>query len=58
MGVPITFLGRYNPKEFTVVGQGQGNLYKLLNSPGLSKNLWKITIKVVKQAVLKKIIPC
>ena len=37
MGVPITFLGRYNPKEFTVVGQGQGNLYKLLNSPGLSK---------------------
>lgn len=37
MGVPITFLDKYNPEQFEIVGQGQGNLYRLLNSSGLSK---------------------
>jgi hypothetical protein len=37
MGVPITFLDKYNPEQFEIVGQGQGNLYRELTSKGLSK---------------------
>jgi len=36
MGVPITFLHKYNPKQFEIVGQGQGNLYRELTPYGLS----------------------
>src|SRR3989338_4879908 len=37
MGVPITFLHKYNPNQFEIVGQGQGNLYRELTPFGLSK---------------------
>ena len=37
MGVPITFLDKYNPTQFEIVGQGQGHLYRELNSQGLSQ---------------------
>ena len=37
MGVPITFLDKYNPAQFEIVGQGQGHLYRELNSQGLSQ---------------------
>ena len=30
MGVPITFLDKYNPKQFEIIGQGQGLLYRSL----------------------------
>jgi hypothetical protein len=36
IGVPITFLGKYNPEQFKIVGQGQGNLYRELTPKGLS----------------------
>ncbi|PJA20251.1 MAG: modification methylase [Deltaproteobacteria bacterium CG_4_10_14_0_2_um_filter_43_8] len=36
MGVPITFLHKYNPEQFEIIGQGQGNLYRELSSDGLS----------------------
>jgi len=36
MGVPITFLHKYNPKQFEIIGQGQGNLYRELTPYGLS----------------------
>ena len=38
MGVPITFLDKYNPDQFEIIGQGQGNLYRELNPVGLSSN--------------------
>jgi hypothetical protein len=37
MGVPITFLDKYNPKQFKIIGQGQGNLYRELTPKGLSQ---------------------
>ena len=37
MGVPITFLDKYCPEQFEIVGQGQGNLYRLLTEKGLSQ---------------------
>lgn len=37
MGVPITFLHKYNPEQFEIIGQGQGNLYRELTPFGLSK---------------------
>ena len=36
MGVPITFLDKYNPDQFEIIGQGQGNLYRELSEKGLS----------------------
>ncbi len=30
MGVPITFLDKYNPNQFEIIGQGQGLLYRSL----------------------------
>ena len=36
IGVPITFLNKYNPDLFEIIGQGQGNLYRELTSKGLS----------------------
>ena len=39
MGVPITFVDKYNPEQFEIIGMGQGNLLKEIpNSKGLSKN--------------------
>jgi len=37
MGVPITFLDKYNPEQFEIIGQGQGNLYRELTPKGLRK---------------------
>lgn len=37
MGVPITFLDRYSPEQFEIIGQGQGNLYRELTPKGLKK---------------------
>ena len=37
IGVPITFLDKYNPKQFELIGQGQGNLYRELTEKGLSQ---------------------
>lgn len=36
IGVPITFLDKYNPEQFEIIGQGQGNLYRELTPQGLS----------------------
>jgi hypothetical protein len=36
MGVPITFLDKYNPEQFEIIGQGQGNLYRELTNKGLN----------------------
>jgi hypothetical protein len=47
MGVPITFLDKYNPEQFEIIGQGRQDL-----CPGMStmtKNLSKITTKEVAQ---------
>ena len=39
MGVPITFIGKWNPEQFEIVGLGDGNLYRdLEGSKGLSKD--------------------
>ena len=38
MGVPITFLDKYNPDQFEIIGQGQGNLYRELTPKGLSQD--------------------
>jgi hypothetical protein len=37
IGVPITFLDKYNPKQFEIIGQGQGNLYREMADKGLNK---------------------
>ena len=37
MGVPITFLDKYSPNQFEIIGQGQGNLYRELTPRGLSQ---------------------
>jgi len=37
IGVPITFIDKYNPNQFEIIGQGQGNLYRELTPKGLSK---------------------
>jgi hypothetical protein len=37
MGVPITFLDKYNPDQFEIIGLGQGNLYRELTPKGLSQ---------------------
>ena len=38
MGVPITFLNSgYNPDQFEIIGQGQGNLYRELTPKGLNQ---------------------
>lgn len=36
MGVPVTFIDKYNPDQFEIIGQGQGNLYRELTPKGLS----------------------
>ncbi len=41
MGVPITFLHKYNPNQFEIIGQGQGDLYRELTPHGLSKKFVK-----------------
>jgi hypothetical protein len=37
IGVPITFLDKFNPEQFELIGQGQGNLYRELTPKGLSQ---------------------
>lgn len=37
IGVPITFLDKYCPEQFEIIGQGQGNLYRELTPKGLSQ---------------------
>jgi len=37
MGVPISFLSKYSPEQFEIIGLGQGNLYRELTPKGLSK---------------------
>jgi Adenine-specific methyltransferase EcoRI len=37
MGVPITFLDKYSPEQFEIIGQGQGNLFREISPKGLSK---------------------
>jgi hypothetical protein len=37
IGVPITFLDKFNPNQFELIGQGQGNLYRELTNKGLSQ---------------------
>lgn len=37
IGVPITFLDKWNPEQFKLIGQGQGNLYRQLTPYGLSQ---------------------
>ena len=37
MGVPITFMDKYSPDQFEIIGQGQGNLYRELTPKGLKK---------------------
>lgn len=37
IGVPITFLDKYNPEQFEIIGLGQGNLYRELTPKGLSQ---------------------
>ena len=41
MGVPITFLNKFNPEQFEIIGQGQGNLYRELTPEGLSAKFVK-----------------
>lgn len=37
MGVPISFLDKYSPEQFEIIGLGQGNLYRELTPKGLNK---------------------
>ena len=37
IGVPISFLDKYNPDQFEIIGLGQGNLYRELTPKGLNK---------------------
>jgi len=37
IGVPITFLNKYNPEQFEIIGLGQGNLYREFAPNGLSQ---------------------
>lgn len=41
IGVPITFIDKYNPNQFEIIGQGQGNLYRELTPYGLSRKFVK-----------------
>jgi hypothetical protein len=41
IGVPITFLHKYNPEQFEIIGQGQGDLYRELTPKGLSNKFVK-----------------
>ena len=37
MGVPVSFMNSYNPDQFEIIGQGQGNLYRELTPYGLKQ---------------------
>lgn len=41
IGVPITFLDKYNPEQFEVVGFGQGDLFIVVGGVGASKEFVK-----------------
>ncbi|MBP6866574.1 MAG: adenine-specific methyltransferase EcoRI family protein [Candidatus Pacebacteria bacterium] len=45
IGVPITFLHKYNPDQFEIIGQGQGDLYRELTPKGLSKKFVDVYYK-------------
>jgi len=37
MGVPISFLDKYSPEQFEIIGLGQGSLYRELTPKGLNQ---------------------
>ena len=37
IGVPISFLDKYDPEQFEIIGLGQGNLYRELTPKGLNQ---------------------
>jgi hypothetical protein len=54
MGVPITFLDKYNPDQFEIIGQGQGNLYRELSEKGLSAKFVKDYYKMGGTGAIKE----
>lgn len=62
MGVPITFLDRYNPDQFEIVGNGEGYLAAAMGVTPLgpefvgSQGRTKLGIASTKQAVFKRIV--
>lgn len=62
MGVPITFLDRYNPDQFEVIGNGEGYLAAAIGVAPLgpefvgSQGRTKLGIASTKQAVFKRIV--
>lgn len=62
MGVPITFLDRYNPEQFEIIGNGEGHLAAALGVAPLgpefvgSQGRTKLGIASTKQAVFKRIL--
>lgn len=62
MGVPITFLDRYNPDQFEIIGNGEGYLAAAIGVTPLgpefvgSQGRTKLGIASTKQAVFKRIV--
>lgn len=62
MGVPITFLDRYNPDQFEIVGNGEGYLAAAMGVAPLgpefigNQGRTKLGIASTKQAVFKRIV--
>ncbi len=54
MGVPITFLNKFNPEQFEIIGLGQGNLYRKLTSKGLSQKFVDDYYKAGSTGVIKE----
>jgi len=55
MGVPITFLNSgYNPDQFEIIGQGQGNLYRELTPKGLSQEFVDVYYKTGGTGLIKE----
>ncbi|MGL6236373.1 MAG: adenine-specific methyltransferase EcoRI family protein [Segniliparus sp.] len=62
MGVPITFLDRYNPDQFEIIGNGEGRLAAAMGVTPLGPDFvgnqgrTKLGIASTKQAVFKRIL--
>lgn len=56
MGIPITFMEKYNPDQFEILGTSDNGIvpdeYK--TTPGLSKNLLTTIIKLEEKVLIKK----
>jgi len=39
MGVPITFMGQYNPEQFEIIGFGQGDMFISVGGKGASESI-------------------